>query len=464
MVFDPLQPKRNSFELEAFDVDSRTGFMPLRPPVRRLPAPWAVWEKLLDDARRDHLQPGDRLGLKLTEMEDSERWRAAVREIPLFPIDNLVKVSELLRRAHLVLTFIMHFYIHTLPPDSSVLIPRPISIPLLQVAKVLDLPPVVTFSDTVLYNWNSNSDAAVNPNEIPSLDNIQCQTLFTDTPDESAFYLCSARIELHGVQALNLMRSSIDEISIGDSLAINRLTSYLTSLCTVINELNSLLLDVRKGCDPEIYYNVVRPWFRGEDSDTYLDPGSGKNRRWVFEGAGDYADLNMLPPDRELSGASAGQSSLIHALDVFLGVNHEKPNAPSFMKRMQRYMPRQHRRFLDHLGKNPRSLREFVLTTSSRDHDDGALKEAYNKVLVSLKEFRDSHMVIAALYIIGPARRAAEAFASSTAGEAMIAEPMNDAVTGITGTGGTDLVRFLKGVRHQTIRTMFSDEEYAGSS
>ncbi|KAJ3798479.1 Indoleamine 2,3-dioxygenase [Lentinula aff. detonsa] len=475
----------NPFVFEVFDVSSRTGFMPPRPPLGRLPAPWTVWEELLDDARRERLQPGDKLGLTTAEMAHSERWRAGVRQIPLLDMNDSETSTEHLRRAHLVLTFLMHFYIHTLPPTCSIVIPRPISIPLLQVAKILDLPPVITFSDTVLYNWNlgeisSDSDSLKSLN----LSDIQCHTLFTNTRDEIAFYLCSARIELHGVQALNIMRSSMDEIFVGDSLAITQLTTYLTSLATVIDELKLLLLEVRKECDPEIYYNVVRPWFRGEDSDTYLVPGSGKKRRWIFEGAGDYTDLNMLPPDRELSGASAGQSSLIHALDVFLGVNHEQPNAPSFMKRMQRYMPRQHRRFLDHLGKNPRSLREFVLSASSRDSNDDrglALKDAYNKAVMSLKEFRDSHMIIAALYIIGPARRAAEAAAASLVKVAAVqvearaelkslvnvqtgpGEIMLDPLNGITGTGGTDLVQFLKGVRNRTVRNLLPDEEHVQS-
>ncbi|KAJ4480312.1 Indoleamine 2,3-dioxygenase [Lentinula lateritia] len=482
MVLDTSHANLNALEFEVFGVDSRTGFMPLRPPVGRLPALWEVWEELLDDARHEHLQPGDKFGLSVAEMARSERWRNSLCQIPLLPIDDLETSQELLRRAHLVLSFLMHFYIHTLPPDSPVVIPQPISIPLLQVAKVLDLPPVITFSDTVLYNWCLTvSSSDTNPPKSLNPDAIRCQTLFTDTPDESAFYLCSARIELHGVRALNIMRSSMDEIFVGDALAVARLTTYLISLSTIIGELKSLLLDVRKECDPEIYYNVVRPWFRGEDSDTYLVPGSGQKRRWIFEGARDYTDLNMLPPDRELSGASAGQSSLIHALDVFLGINHERPNSLSFMKRMQRYMPRQHRQFLDHLAKNPRPLREFVMSASSMDPNDGALalKEAYNHVVMSLKEFRDSHMIIATLYIMGPARRAAAVAATSlvtpiskteaqagpkvsntvqTVPEATHTQVTDDATVGITGTGGTDLVEFLKGVRNQTIRTLLSDK------
>ncbi|KAF5391581.1 hypothetical protein D9757_002506 [Collybiopsis confluens] len=449
----PASPMKS----DLFEVDSRTGFMPFQPPVSRLDGVWASWETLLVDAQHRKLQPGDKLGISHTDKESSEAWRAQVRQTASLPIDGLTTSSVLLRRAHLVLAFIMHYYIHSLPPDVPVVIPRPISIPLLQVAKVLDLPPVITFSDTVLYNWHlKESSAAVRQ------DLIQSQTLFTGLPDEEAFYLSSARIELRGADALGIMQSSMDEIFVGDEIAINRLTSYLFELAVIINDLKILLLDVRKGCDPEAYYNDVRPWFRGEDSDSYLE--NGQKRRWIFEGAGEYADLNMLPGDRELSGASAGQSSLIHALDVFLGVNHEQPNKLSYMKRMQRYMPHHHRCFLDHLSKNPRPLREFVLSSSSLSSGqstDGRLKDAYNKAVMALKEFRDAHMVIAALYIIGPARRAAAA--QTAVGQEQIDATQTSDLTSptlevaLTGTGGTYLVQFLKGVRNQTFRTLLTE-------
>ncbi|KIK52428.1 hypothetical protein GYMLUDRAFT_64259 [Collybiopsis luxurians FD-317 M1] len=460
----------NPLQFDVFNVDARTGFMPFKPPIGRLEGIWETWEQLLEDARHRHLQPGDKLGISPRERQCSEEWRAQVRQLPLLSIDALAHSAVLLRRAHLVLTFLMHFYIHTLPPDVLVVIPRPISIPMLQVAKVLDLPPVITFSDTVLYNWHSQ---AASDTASPNPHGLQSQTTFTDLPDEEAFYLSSARIELRGAEALRIMQSSMEEIIVGDEVAIERLTSYLLQLRVIINDLKILLLDVRKGCDPDIYYNDVRPWFRGEDSDSYVE--FGQKRRWVFEGAGEYTDLNMLPDDRELSGASAGQSSMIHALDVFLGVNHEQPNTPSFMKRMQRYMPHHHRCFLDHLSKNPRPLRDFVVSSSSTKESGGGerLKEAYNQAVMALKEFRDAHMIIAALYIIGPARRAADQARSLdnplAEGKSNELEhndstinwtqPLNSDDRALTGTGGTNLVQFLKGVRSRTFDTLLADEE-----
>jgi indoleamine 2,3-dioxygenase len=365
-------------------------------------------------------------------------------QLPIIPTDSLNTSEVMLRRAHLVLTWIMQFYIHSLPPDTPVRIPPPITIPLHFVSDQLQLPLVYTYSDCVLYNWSLKDPTAQDPDSAaPSPDNLRCMTLFTGTSDEEAFFLCTARIELRGADALELMRASMDEMFVGDALAVQRVASYLTALAPIIHDITSLLLSLRAECDPTVFNSRIRPWLCGADS----DPG---RPRWVFDG---------LPPGIsqpvELSGGSAGQSSLIHALDIFLGVNkysHAKctmgrsiqagcPASASkedteqsrpFLMRMRSYMPRHHRNFLAHLSAAPRPLREFVLAS-----DDATLHEAYYGAIDALKRFRDAHLRIVAIYIIGPAHGCAAAAQSNSS------HP-------IRGTGGSDLITFLKQIRDQT--------------
>ena len=158
----------------------------------------------------------------------------------------------------------MHMYIYTLPLDSGIRIPRSISIPLVKVAAHLQLPPVATYSGTVLYNW-----ALKSPTEDatpPVLHNLRSQDLFTGTNDEQEFYLASSRIEIRGVEALELMRATMDEMFVGDEIVLRHITDYLHQLAAVVDDLTRILLNVRKGCDPEFFYHSIRPWFRGEDS------------------------------------------------------------------------------------------------------------------------------------------------------------------------------------------------------
>lgn len=353
----------------------------------------------------------------------------------------------MLRRAHMILAWTMHFFVHSLPPDAPICIPLPLTVPLLQVSSQLQLPPVLTYSDDVLYNWKYRNEPELplsinGPGLIPAIDNLACQTLFTGTRDEEEFYLTSARMELKGVEALELMRSMMDETFVGDDIAMRRVTTYLGRMAGVIDELRNMLLKVKEGCSPDVFYNQVRPWFRGADSDAL-------GRKWVFEGI--ETDPTLVEPT-ELSGPSAGQSSLIHALDIFLGVDKFSHSSAltgssmqtaksAFLERMQIYMPRHHRHFLNHLSSNPKPLRDFVLS----DPATRELREAYNGAVKSMKEFRDSHIIIVALYIISPARKHP------------VGRKITDEETSpLKGTGGTDMVKFLKDVRDQTAEALLS--------
>ena len=355
--------------------------------------------------------------------------------MPLLPLGQLITCERLLRRAHLVLSWLLHIYVHTQPlcPD-PIIIPRPLSAPLLAVSRELVLPPVVTYADTVLYNWR----------EVDG--DIRCVTLFTGTPDEEHFFLTSARIELAGVAALSLMQQSLDEAFVDDAIARRRIASYLRKLAGVVRGLTAILDAVRDGCDPRVFYEHVRPWFRGEDSGT---------RRWVFQDERGHAvDFGET---RELSGPSAGQSTLIHALDIFLGVDHsttpapaalarpgpggatKRPHSTPFLERMQAYMPRHHRNFINHLKVVPRPIRKLVMQSGP----DEPVRFAYNEAVTALQEFRSTHIRIATLYIINQSHR-----------RPTVTVDAHQEVGPAKGTGGTDLVPFLKSSRDDTTNTL----------
>lgn len=302
---------------------------------------------------------------------------------------------------------------HTLPPETAIYIPPSLAVPLVHVSNALDLPPVITYSDLVLYNWTTDSTG-----------DIYFHSLFSGTTDEHAFYRASAIIELRGVEALDLIRQISDDILIDAAAA--HITKPLANLTILINDFKNVLLDLRKDCDPEIYYQQVRPWLRGEDS---------LPRKWTFQSlAGELGEAF-----KELSGPSAGQSTLIHALDIFLGVNNHLTNGTtSLFGRMQRYMPREHRRFLACLSSAPQSLRDFVKESNVRE-----LTDAYNSAVSALKAFRDTHLIIATLYIVVPANRV----------KRIVSREVE-----YVGTGGTGLVPFLKEVRDRTKKSVLPTE------
>jgi indoleamine 2,3-dioxygenase len=307
---------------------------------------------------------------------------------------------------------------------------------------------------------------------------------FTNTPDEAHFYLTSARCELAGVHALDLMRCSLDEAFIADSIALTRLTSYLSDLAVQIGVIGDIIVDVKNGCRPDVFYHVIRPWFRGGDADGPESLG------WLFEGVSqadedrvrssgaEHAQSLETPTSgprlgRKFSGPSAGQSTLIHALDVFLMVDHKQSSETAeetFMSRMQAYMPHPHRSFLTHLMNAPHPIRSLVLQNKETRPE---LAKAYDEALGALKTLRDKHMKIVTLYIIQQARRQASDEMIAMGAPAPVGmddgEREKELVQGslsdlieeqekkseeLRGTGGTALIKFLKMCRDNTLATM----------
>jgi indoleamine 2,3-dioxygenase len=304
------------------------------------------------------------------------------------------------------------------------------------------------------------------------------------------------------------MSATLDESFFADSLALPRVASNLIQIASIIDQLTSLLSSAVKGTFgastsativPEVFYWQIRPWFNG-----------GK---WVYEGIGHWDDVEM-----EWLGPSAGQSSLIHAIDLFLGVDHSprpsstpptspltahqqfvdptRPKTPAtststeqqalrskrpstddtYMLRATQYMPCYHRAFLLHLSSlsvlSHMNLHPLPSIRSLAQSSNSILAPAYDQAIMAMKLFRDEHMKIATRFIVTQAR--SEPGVNSVfwpqwetkrilkEEEKRIKELQQklhlQVVERHTGTGGTELVTFLKDCRARTV------EAFLGSS
>jgi indoleamine 2,3-dioxygenase len=216
----------------------------------------------------------------------------------VLPTDSLHGDLRCLRRAHHVLAFLVHWYMHSIPPSTRperLLVPASLAVPLVAVSDLLGIAPILTFADTVLWNW-----APVDPAKPLSPDNIRSQTLFTQGRDEHNFYVCCASIELRGVEALRILNDYNNLSSTDGPDAIDHIADSLRRLATVVDDLTTILKSVRATCDPHAFYFDIRPWFRGSDANGPDSPG------WIYQGVNPSRHL-------ELSGPSAGQSSTMWA-------------------------------------------------------------------------------------------------------------------------------------------------------
>jgi indoleamine 2,3-dioxygenase len=430
-------------KLADYRVDTEVGFFPSRE-HGALPPPFSLWEEALDTARIS-VSLGDDASLKAeAQRQSSCRWREAVSSVSkcckhrtnifhrvsqfeILATESLQNDYHLLERSHHVLAFLVHYYVHSSPTQNNttkVMVPASLTVPLVEVSKHLGIAPVLTFADTVLWNVSP-----IDPKAGFHISNLKCKHLFSGLPDEEAFYLTSAAIELRGVEFLRQL-----EVLFRGPVTAQLYRSLLDNITQTIGDLTKILEGVRDHCHPRTFYNSVRPWFRGSPQDE-----EGRNC-WVYEG------VDPLET-QDLSGPSAGQSSVMHALDVMLDIDHtlteQRYPEPSpmnlradtqFMQRMWRYMPGRHREFLKFLQEHG-CFREVAKSQVE-------LADSYNEAVLALKRFRDAHIRIAVLYIISMARSPDQNSVKDSVGTSRQ----------VQGTGGTELATLLKSTRDATTR------------
>ncbi|KAJ8088095.1 hypothetical protein AAF712_013223 [Marasmius tenuissimus] len=425
-----------------FDIDSTTGFFPSQP-IPRLSGSYLKWEEALAYALAN-ISLGGVSPEDAAQHHQAEEWRLEIyNKWPVLSIEDLVLDMSKLRRAHLVLAWLVHIYVHSLPEtEGPRRVPASLAVPLVQVSHQLGIAPVLTFADTVLWNWE-----LINPEKPITIDNMRFLHAFSGTEDELSFYRVSATVELHGVQILEIIDGYNNLRNLHDLTSISRISRDLGKLAVIIEELTRIMQSAREVVDPHVFYWQVRPWFEGSDAQGPTGPG------WIYEGVKDSHRL-------DLSGPSAGQSTVMHALDVFMDIDHKlrqrRSPAPSeenkradhgFMERMRRYMPGKHRQYLEHLENTPQSIRELAQSTP-------ALREPYNVAVMALKKLRDMHMRIACLYIITMSRTSPVPAACPASKMLANMEKKRKADGPTRGTGGTELAVLLKAGRDATKRAV----------
>ena len=280
------------------------------------------------------------------------------------------------------------------------------------------MPPVLTLS--ALSIWNCNY---VNERSWQDVFNLTAMETFTGTSSESWFYVISATIDARSIIILPLIVSTLHCVR---NQHHSQLLETLRMLAIEIAEIRHLLLALNSQCDPLIFYHSIRPYLRGWKNQC----AAGLPNGVIYEGTSEDPKAGY----RTYSGGSNAQSALIQALDIAMGIDHgsgDKSENAGFLKEMRQYMPGPHRRFLEDLNRVS-NIRQFVVEYPGTLGDE--LRAVYDNCVLGLVRFRDVHIQIARRYILLPSD-----YSKRNTGEEI-------------GTGGTQLVSFLKQARTETIQ------------
>ncbi|KAF9977612.1 hypothetical protein BGZ73_005466 [Actinomortierella ambigua] len=465
--------------LEDYELSPRYGFIPDEVPLERLPqAYYQPWENIAD---------------RLIELIQSKKLRDEVHQLPLLDIDKLETVREK-RRAYQMLGFIAHSYLwgdKDKPTPQS--LPAALAMPWTQVAEQLGIPPILTYAATDVWNWTLKDK-----NGPFELENLKSLFTMTGTSDEDWFYIVATAVEITGGAAIQPLLNAVQAARDHDAAIVQR---HMATALTHLQQVAGLLSRMFEHCDPAVFYWKIRAFIQG----TEPNPALGLPDGLIYEGVNGGER-------KQLMGTTAGQSSLFPALDIFYGIDHDPNPPPSastpkavaaseptngsshapasttttngtaselvarknrhpLLYKMKQYMPGPHRAFLDHLAEVA-NLRDYV-----EQHGDAYpdLVQVYNTSVAQIQEFRSIHIRVATRYIVmqakrGPPSSMTSSSSSPSSSPVVAPQPQEDSKTkaqdeeavaakdgaGVKGTGGSDLVVFLRGLRDETTASKFA--------
>ncbi|KAI8354831.1 Indoleamine 2,3-dioxygenase [Mortierella sp. GBAus27b] len=457
--------------LADYDISPVTGFLPTEEPLEILPDPYfAPWEETFKCFN----------GLLL-----ASRLRQRVQELPVLDAARLKTKSEQ-RRGYLILCMLSHAYVWGKHEVAAETLPAALAVPWQKVADMLEIQPVLTHAAVVMWNWR-----LLYKDGPRDLNNLETLGTLSGSSDESWFYLVTTAIEAKGAPVLSKLLRAIQMVRDEN---ITELIQELESIRDIIEEMVAVLRRMFERCDPYVFYWKVRPYLAGWEN--MAEAGLPNGVRYEGVGSGEY---------KKLAGGSAAQSSLIHALDVAFGVEHYptgfRPNKPqangrasgsgstNFIKKMRFYMPGPHRNFLTHLTEVA-NIRPYVTEKSAatakidRPAEVEKLISVYDECIHQIKVFRDVHIQMVTLYIVMQANRGPSIShggetngvptTTSKKGSSILypqkvifgapyglAKKQEEGNDVVRGTGGTDLIPFLRQCKFTVPRLGFDQTRRA---
>nr|XP_058905302.1 indoleamine 2,3-dioxygenase 1 isoform X2 [Kogia breviceps]XP_058905303.1 indoleamine 2,3-dioxygenase 1 isoform X2 [Kogia breviceps] len=361
----------------------------------------------------------------LPELIKNGQLRAEVEKLTTFSIDGL-QGHKSQRLAHLVLGYITMAYVWGEGGgDVRKVLPSNVAVPYCKLSEKLGLPPILVYADCVLANWKKKD-----PSGPMTYENMDILFSFPGGDCGKGFFLVSLVVETAAASAIKVIPIIFNAIQHEDP---DTLQKALRDITSCLHKALEMFHQIHEYVDPNLFFNVLRIYLSGWKGNPLLSDGL------LYEGVWDTP--------KKFAGGSAAQSSIFQCFDILLGIQHTVGGVPSdsaaeFLQEMRTYMPSAHQNFLRSLESGP-SVRKFVLAKG-----DATLQETYNECVQAMVSLRNYHLQIVAKYIVIPASQSSKKKQTSE-------EPSKP---NGKGTGGTDIMPFLKTLRSTTENSLLKKD------
>ncbi|XP_069473732.1 indoleamine 2,3-dioxygenase 2 [Ambystoma mexicanum] len=406
--------RRRPLHLEAFHISEDYGFI-LRDPLSELPNFYAPWMDIATN---------------LSYLIEHHQLRSKIDQMPLLTIHKLIGHRQL-RLAHLAMSSMTMGYVWQEGEENTAkVLPRNLAIPYCEVSQILGLPPILVHADLALANWKKKNPLGF----LSEVGNLEPIISLPGGESVKGFILVTILVEKAAApgitavaQAVNAILEHNDESLID---ALQQITSSMAKMKDVLKKMHDYV-------DPAIFYSVIRIFLSGWKDNPLLPDGL------IYEG--------VFEEPRSYSGGSAAQSTVFNAFDALLGVRHTSESG-TFLHRMRDYMPPYHKAFLEEVQAIP-PLQQYILSSGN-----SKLLTAYNNCAGALIELRNYHITIVSKYVsIAGAKAKAKRDQANSNGPHLARSP---SFLEEMGTGGTNVISFLKNVRDGTKKVTLSAENH----
>ena len=374
--------------LQRHGITESRGFLPNEDPLVRFDTSG------YGSAVAEYLASLDALGGRLPELLDAGESRPVLDDLTP-PPDGLVDglSQRAVQRLCLLTGFFASGYVNEIgsgPVDS---LPAGVAVPLYRSSQRLGRKPILSYDTIGLHNFRR-----LDPAGELTLDNLDTVQQFTALSDEQWFVIIHVAIEAAAGPGLVAAADAQRAVRRDEP---DRLRTHLRTIASSMETQTAVMGRMSEHNEPEVFARSFRPYYNGFDD-------------VVYEGV---EALDGEP--QTLRGGSGAQSCVLPSLDGALGIEHESTVLLEKLLDMRTYMPEDHRAVVTAFEEDA-DVRPYVCEQS-----DQQLREAFNRCVDSLREFRKVHFGQVMQYI------------RAQTGET-------------TGTGGTDYEKFLGNLTDET--------------
>ncbi len=326
---------------------ARRGFLPPFDPLPRFG----------DDSE---FAPLDLLGHDLPSLLLDRHFRTFVRalEIPPLPrFDDWHVSGPILRLYYVRLGFLASAYINQVGEEPATVLPRNLAVPLCEVCRQLQRPPILSYDGYALYNWKRFDPTG--PITLGNIDTIQS---FVHLYDEHWFILVHVAIEALAADLISAISRIHQALPKNDEEEIHE---AFAQIARTLWAQVAILRRIPEKMDPALYYKTFRPYIRFFEN-------------VVYEGV-DARPMNFR-------GETGAQSSIVPTMVALLKIHHRPSPLTDHLADMRAFMPREHRTLIEQVEAMP-------------DLHTKVASDLFNEVIEALSTFREIHLGFAQTYI-----------------------------------------------------------------